>query len=401
MDRRGLFKIVLGSLLASSLMEKVFGQAAKSPGDATQPGGEIRKITPPNLNEAYLGQRILCYRPMRHGSPNLSVQKLGSKVVAHNYGHGGSGWTLGPGSAGFVNNLLINSSDAKELENKDTPIAIVGAGVIGLFTAYDLNKRGYKNITIFADRTEKLTSHNAGGLLAPVSMDNAPDMQHTIDQIGIDAYRFYAGIAKNQNADFKGGALIVPTYFQNRADSGLEPYVGKVMQPAKDVTLDFGNGTTRNMVAYDDGIYMDTAILMQELHAYVDQRQIPIVKRKLTSLQEVPQKFVINCSGLGASQLANDSSVIPVQGHLIMLKNQTPKDLNYMLLVYFGEGKTENSQKVKRSFYIFPKRLPNTGPKDIGVIGGTFVEGGNPNTPNLKEFDRVVQGAKKFYGIQA
>lgn len=401
MDRRRLFKILFGSFFATTLTERAFGHAAKLPDDSTQTVGEIRKITPPNLNKAYLGQRILCYRPMRHGSPNLSVQKLGAKIVAHNYGHGGSGWTLGPGSAGFVNNLLINSNYSKELENKDTPIAIVGAGVIGLFTAYDLNKRGYKNITIFADRTEKLTSHNAGGLLAPVSMDNAPDMQHTIDQIGIDAYRFYASIAKNQNADFKGGALIVPTYFQDREDSGLEPYVGKVMQPAKDVTLDFGNGTTRNMVAYDDGIYMDTAIMMQELHSYINENQIPIVKKKLSSLQDVPQKFVINCSGLGASKLANDSSVIPVQGHLIMLKDQTPKDLNYMLLVYFGEGKTENNQKVKRSLYIFPKRLPNTGPRDVGVLGGTFVEGGNPNTPNLKEFDRVVQGAKKFYGIQA
>ena len=48
---------------------------------------DIRKITPPNFNDAYLGQRILCYRPMRHGPPNLSVVKEGNKVIAHNYGH--------------------------------------------------------------------------------------------------------------------------------------------------------------------------------------------------------------------------------------------------------------------------------------------------------------------------
>lgn len=393
MNRRGLFKAIFGSILASSLVQRAWGQPAKEV--------DVRKLTPPNLNEAYLGQQILCYRPMRHGSPNLSVQVLGSKVVAHNYGHGGSGWTLGPGSAKFVNSLMLNSDFAKDLQNKETPIAIVGAGVIGLFTAYDLNKRGFKNITLYADRTDKLTSHNAGGLLAPVSMDNAPDMQNTIDQIGVDAYRFYAGIAKNQNTDFKVGASIVPTYFQNREDSGLEPYVGKVMQPAKEVLLDFGNGTTRPMVAYDDGIYMDTALLMGELRNYINAKHIPIVQKKLTSLAELPQKFIFNCSGLGAAQLANDAEVVPVQGHLIMLKNQAPKDLNYMLLVYFGEGQTESHQKVKRSFYIFPKRLPNSLPRDVGVIGGTFVEGGNPNTPNLKEFNRLVEGAKKFYGIKA
>lgn len=360
---------------------------------------EVRKITPPNLDEAYLGQKILCYRPMRHGSPNLSVVNVNGKVVAHNYGHGGSGWTLGPGSAGHVNSLMLNSKYAVDLSNKSVPIAIIGAGVIGLFTAYDLNKRGYKNITIYADRVDSLTSHNAGGLLAPVSMDNAPGMQATIDQIGIDAYRFYDGIAKNKNADFKTGAVVVPTYFNEREDSGLEPYVGKVMQPAKDVVLDFGNGTTRKMVVYDDGIYMDTATLMGELHKYMKAHNIAIVQRKINSFADLQQKFIFNCSGLGSTQLANDADVTPVQGHLIMLKNQVAMNMNYMILVYFGEGKTEADQKVKRSFYIFPKRLANSRPQDIGVVGGTFVEGGNPNTPNLKEFETLLKGAKQFYGI--
>jgi hypothetical protein len=72
-----------------------------------------------------------------------------------------------------------------------------------------------------------------------------------------------------------------------------------------------------------------------------------------------------------------------------------------MILVYFGDGITEANQKVKRSFYIFPKRLANSAPNDIGVVGGTFVEGGNPNTPNLKEFEILVKGAKEFYGIKS
>lgn len=360
---------------------------------------EVRKIIPPNLDDAYLGPRILCYRPMRNGSPNMTVEQIGKKVVAHNYGHGGSGWTLGPGSASYVNSLMINSPNGMELSNKSTPIAVIGAGVIGLFTAYDLKKRGYNNITIYADKVESLTSHNAGGLLAPVSMDNAPDFQAIIDQIGFDAYRFYDRIANNKNADFKGGALIVPSYFDNREESGLEPYVGKVMKPAKDVLLDFGNGTTRKMIVYDDGIYMDTAVLMIDLNKYMRAQNINIIKKKINSFAELDQKFIFNCSGLGAKQLANDSGVISVQGHLIMLKNQIPKNLNYMILVYSGEGKTEANQKAKRSFYIFPKRLANSKVEDIGVLGGTFIEDGNPSTPNLKEFELLLKGSKEFYGI--
>ena len=76
---------------------------------------EIRKIKPPKLESMHLGKKILCYRPMRYGSPNVSVRREGKKIIAHNYGHGGSGWTLAPGATNYVNDLLLNyaGSDLK------------------------------------------------------------------------------------------------------------------------------------------------------------------------------------------------------------------------------------------------------------------------------------------------
>ena len=360
---------------------------------------EVRKITPPNLEVNHLGQKILCHRPMRHGSPNMSVEQIDGKVIAHNYGHGGSGWTLGPGSAAYVNQLLLNYHKAKGL-TKESPITIIGAGTIGLFTAYDLEKKGFKHLTIVAEKFDNLTSHNAGGLIAPVSMDNDPEKQRIIDQIGIEAYKFYASIATKKNKDFKEGAVIVPTYFENRAESGLEPYVGKVMQPAKNVILDFGNGTFRNMVSYDDGIFVDTAKMMIGLHQYLEKKKIVFVQKKIQSFAEIDTQYIINCSGLGSNMLNNDPEVVPVQGHLIMLKDQNARDLQYMILVYFNEATTQSGQKVKRSFYIFPKHLANTGRNDVGVIGGTFIEGASSTTPNEEEFDILLQSAKKFYGIR-
>lgn len=358
---------------------------------------EIRKITPPQLDDAHLGKRILCHRPMRRGSPHMTVELSGNKIIAHNYGHGGSGWTLGPGSAQYVNNLLEQSINSKNLK-KETPITIIGGGALGLFTAYDLIQRGYKNITIIAETFEDITSHNAGGLLAPVSMDNDAVMQKIIDQIGIDAYKFYEAIAKKQHPDFPTGAVIVPTYFENRQESGLEPYVGKVMQPAKDVTLDFGNGTQRIMVAYDDGIFIDTATMMTSLTNYLKPR-VTFIQKKINSFNEIDTRYIINCTGLGSKELNSDDKMVSVQGHLIMLNDQNPADLQYMILVYFNEGKTKSGQKVKRSFYIFPKKLAASGKNDVGVIGGTFIETATNRTPNTEEFTILIEGAKKFYGL--
>jgi hypothetical protein len=358
---------------------------------------DIRQITPPRLSEPYLGKKILCYRPMRHGAPNMSVDGSGSQILIHNYGHGGSGWTLAPGAAGYVIDLLEAQSKRHALA-KSEPIAIVGAGVIGLFTAYELVRRGYQRITVVADQFDGLTSDNAGGLLAPVSMDNTPAMQAVINKIGIDAYRFYRSVAEGSQKDFKKGALVVPAYFQSRADSGLEPYVGVVMQPAKDVILNFGNGTQRSMVAYDDSIFMDTAVLMAELNAFL-KPFVTFEKKTVKRFEDLPQRFVFNCSGLGSAALSGDTEMVSVQGHLVMLKDQVPKDLQYMILIYLDAGKTASGQSVKRSFYIFPKHLPGSGVDDVGVIGGTFIKGATSETPNLNEFTLMLNGAKRFYGL--
>ncbi len=358
---------------------------------------EVRNIIPPRLDTAYLGEKVLCFRPMRRGVPNMTIETVGSQLIAHNYGHGGSGWTLAPGCSKYVVDLVEASPKGKSI-SKNAAVTVVGGGVLGLFTAYELVQRGYTNITVVADKFDKLTSHNAGGLLAPVSMSNNPEIQPLIDKVGIDAYKFYASVAQGKQQDFQKGALIVPAYFEDRDASGLEPYVGKVMQPAKDVILDFGNGTQRKMVSYDDGIFINTAKMMQALHDYLATK-VKFEKKKINKLSELSSSLVFNCSGLGASKLNNDAEVVPVQGHLIMLRDQVPADLQSMILVYFAKGKTEAGQEVKRSFYIFPKQLPGSAANDVGVIGGTFIEGGTPDTPNLKEFEILVDNAKKFYGI--
>lgn len=354
-------------------------------------------ITPPNLTTSHLGERILCHRPMRKGSPAMMINTIENKLVAHNYGHGGSGWTLGPGAATYVTSLLEKTMQDTGLTLR-TPVTILGAGAVGSFCALKMVERGFTDITLQAEQFDSLTSHNAGGLLAPVSMDNDPEMQKRIDQIGIDAYRFYQAIALQKHAILKQGAIIVPTYFETREESGLEPYVGKVMQPAKEVMLDFQNGTTRKMVAYEDGIFMDTSSLMTSLKNTL-RNKVKFKQEKSLSIAAIQSKIVVNCTGIGARELVQDNKMVSVQGHLIMLKDQNPADVNHMILVYFNKEKTKAGFDVKRSLYMFPKRVANSATRDVGVLGGTFIEGADANTPHLEEFNILLQNAKRFYGI--
>lgn len=362
---------------------------------------EIRKIVPLKLAPDNLGQKIICYRPTRHGIPNMTVTKLGDKVIAHNYGHSGSGWTLAPGAIAYVNELLQKSEYATDLK-PDTPITIIGAGVMGLWSAYDLIEKGYSNITIIADQFDGLASNNAGGLLKPSFMDYPPNARPMMNKIAVNAYKVYSAIAKKQQSNFIDGAVIMPAYFPTREESDLEPYVtAGVMQSAKDVVLDFGNGTTRVMVAYDDGILINVPKMMISLTTYLKNKKVPFIKNKIQNFAEIKTKYIVDCTGLGAKELDNDNTMTPGQGHLIMLKNQDTEDVKYLISVNLGNSKTSSGQAVNWYFYMHPKHLPSSSTDDVGVIGGTFIEGVTPQTPNEEQFDLIVERARSFYGIDA
>ena len=73
--------------------------------------------------------------------------------------------------------------------------------------------------------------------------------------------------------------------------------------------------------------------------------------------------------------------------------------MQYMISVHIGEGKTKSGLKVKRSFYQMPKHIPGSPENDIGVIGGTFIEGATNDKSTQEEFENVLEGARNFYGL--
>lgn len=105
---------------------------------------ETVQLTPPIIKPMSQMDQVACYRSVRSVMPrilvesergNYSTTTYGSwcileKIVAHNYGHAGSGWTLAPGSATYVVDGVIKEMYIQGL-GKDEPVVIVGAGVVG------------------------------------------------------------------------------------------------------------------------------------------------------------------------------------------------------------------------------------------------------------------------------
>jgi glycine/D-amino acid oxidase-like deaminating enzyme len=363
---------------------------------------ETRFITPPKLERANVAKRILCHRPKRQGSPKLAVERVGEKLIVDNYGHGGDGWTLAPGSAKYVAGLLDAEIGG---ESKETPIAVVGAGTIGLTSAMELVGRGYSDITVYADRFDDLTSHKAGGLWAPILLEEDHPLRNTVEEILVDSHAFYSAIAKGEHPTLRRGARILPLYLPARKET-FEALNRRVHMPSKDVTLDFRNGTTRDGVVYDDAIFMDTGGLMADMRSYLEGvRQTPqgrparvrFKQRTISKLDELDEKIVINCTGLGAAQLRDDQTMTPIQGHLIALRDQNPRDLEYMMAFWnVTKGVSQSGHEGGRVLYMFPKVFED----GYGVLGGTFYNGCDQQHPNEEEWELIFERAREFFGIK-
>ncbi|KAH7699319.1 hypothetical protein AAVH_33576, partial [Aphelenchoides avenae] len=192
----------------------------------------------------------------------MKVDEDGQKIVAHNYGHGGCGWSLAPGAASYVGELLAVKMTALGY-GKAEPICVVGAGVIGLFTARDLLRRGYTNIIVRAMDFNELTSHKAGatGLWAPLGFRMEFDeSRQTLLQACRASGDFYNALLGDPHNPLHSAVKTMPLY----TDSVL-PVPDGLHAPPKPVTLDFGNGIEREMLAYDDAVYIETSEFMRRL----------------------------------------------------------------------------------------------------------------------------------------
>src|SRR3954471_13232702 len=80
-------------------------------------------------------------RPHRDAGFVLKTDKLGDKLLVHNYGHGGAGMSLAWGTG------LMAAEFATEHQSRQA--AVIGCGSVGLTCARQLQRRGF-DVTIYA-----------------------------------------------------------------------------------------------------------------------------------------------------------------------------------------------------------------------------------------------------------
>ena len=335
MDRRRLLQ---GSAMLGGLGLVGLGGCATTPGiggralaltGALPVYDAVPPLAPVRAHTDRIFDITVCLRPFRAAGPRLDTEQIGDALVVHNYGHGGSGWSLSWGSGTIAVQKAMASSPKA--------VAVLGCGALGLTSAI-LAQRAGARVTIYArEFLPQTRSARATGSWTPdsrIALASAagPGFGPIWEQMArtsFKTYRNYLGLPGD------------PVKWIDRYTvSDWGPDDPRTQDPAE--PLDFGS--------YHERI-PDLTPRAQLLPAGASPFDAPFVHRGETlmfniadyghtlmtdfllaggqlrrmefhapsELAALDEKVVINCPGYGGRSLWKDESITPVRGQIAWL----------------------------------------------------------------------------------
>src|SRR5271169_3777143 len=191
MTRRSLFRAAAAMGAAGAVGLTGCSRQRLAPFDA------VPRLMPVRAEVDRIFRVTVCLRPFRAAGPRLDVERVGEKTVIHNYGHGGSGWSLSWGSSS------VAVEKAMPLGERD--VAVIGCGALGMTSATLLQQAGAK-VTIYAkERPPDVRSARASGSWTPdsrIALTNSvtpdfPALWETMCRRSFHTYESYLGMAGN------------------------------------------------------------------------------------------------------------------------------------------------------------------------------------------------------------
>ena len=288
----------------------------------------------------------VCLRPFRAAGPRIEAERFGDQLVVHNYGHGGSGWSLSWGSATIAIDLAFS---AQGISPAGRSVAVIGSGALGLTTATLLQRAG-AHVTLYAkDRPADSRSFRATGSWTPdsrISLTKAttPAFAAQWEQMARTSWRTYGGYMALPGTpiEFTDRYILSddapeqahqtyldadPIGFARLHESiadispvaldlppGTHPFPTKYARRNSQLMF---NITTLVHTLTEDFLIAGGKIETREFHTPAD-------------FASLPQTTIFNCAGYGARALLNDTSLIPVRGQIGWLIPQP--EVNYGLI---------------------------------------------------------------------
>lgn len=372
MDRRRFLQSAAVSATALALSRCTTSGPSVRPAGLSAPGCALPPVRVSADREI---RTVVGLRPYRPSGFVVKAEKIGDQLVIHNYGHGGGGITLSWGTARLAVDLVPGDLTGPG------PVAVLGCGAVGLATASLLQEAG-RAVTIYTkDLPPNTTSNIAGGQWFPFFVADHPrrnpEFLRQLVAASEFAYRRYQILAGSRfgvrwmrnyaisDEPFTDGGLIsresplAPLLPELRDLSpGEHPFPGKFVRQFDGMLI-------------EPPVYL--AALLDEVRAAGAAVRVMDLKDR-GSIAALPERVLINCTGLGAKALFGDDELIPVKGQLTFLLPQP--EVTYAVM--HGDH------------YMFSR-------SDGVLLGGTHEHGEWSLDPDLAAKERILSGHKQFF----
>jgi glycine/D-amino acid oxidase-like deaminating enzyme len=336
------------------------GAAVRRPAAALRAGC----LAPVDASPERVIRTVAGLRPFRRSGFVVRAEQLGGTRLVHNYGHGGAGITLSWGSSRLAADL--------GLPGHRGPVAVIGAGIVGLTTARLVQEAGFP-VTIYAEAlTPETTSNIAGGQISPFGhySENSVTAEWRAQFAAAMDYswrRFQIMVGDDY------GIRWLPTY-QQSADLGR--WQDRFHPDAQALIRAEHPFPVEQIVRYNT-MYVETGRFLRELSREIQIAGGRIEIRRFATPADIAaltERLVFNCTGLGARALFGDQELHPVRGQLAIVLPQP--EVRY---AFAGEAG-----------YMFPRA-------DGIVLGGTFERDQWSTTPEPAAIANIVESHRRLF----
>ncbi|MEJ7777645.1 MAG: FAD-dependent oxidoreductase [Sphingomicrobium sp.] len=332
------------------------------------PSAACTPLAPVDVDPGRVIRTVAGLRPYRRSGFVVRAEPLGDKRLVHNYGHGGAGITLSWGSSKLATEL--------GLQGHSGPVAVIGAGIMGLTTARLVQEAGFAVTIYTAALPPETTSNIAGGQISPFG--------HFRDDSVTPAWR--AQFARAMSYSWRRFQIMVgedygirwlPTYEESDEsdDFGASPL--DVYHPGLRRLRASDHPFPIEKLARFNTMYVETGRFLRQLTRDVLVGGGAIRVRSFATpgdIAALPEALVFNCTGLGSRQLFGDEELYPVRGQLAILLPQP--EVRYAISSDSG--------------YMFPR------PDGI-LLGGTFERNVWGTTPEPAAIARILERHRRIF----
>jgi glycine/D-amino acid oxidase-like deaminating enzyme len=348
-------------------------------------------INPFRARTDRIARLSVCTRPFRAKGPRIELEKIAGKNVIHNYGHGGSGWSLSWGSAMAVMSL-VQATGVRERE-----VAVVGCGALGLTAGVYMIRNGMKVRIYTRERAPDVRSFNASAGWSPSSRVGTVEECDPVrwEELCRNTFRMYQGLmGLPGNPVFWADSYRLSDIpfdeakAKRKADNAANPvHFAEFDERTKDLIPapeEMPSGTHPFPTPY----VQRTSSMVYNLPSYLSwlEHEFLINGGKIEYIDlkgpqdfaRIKEKTIVNSTGYGARALMSDESIIPVRGQLGHLVPQ--HEINYSLnyknaaLVPRPDGLVVQRGNSDMDGYNNPSVIPDRAESEevIQVLAGVF-----------------------------